>query len=307
MTTIITKYGYGKPSDSALAKGEVAVDLNEGILYSSTNGSDIIELGRGELDWDNIVGKPEWITEGEGFIDITELESRVEVNEVGIKNLWDAINKLESDLADANTEIGKNAAAISANAEAIAKNTTDITTNKNNISTLNSQINDVDGLADKVAENTTNIGTNASDIKDLQDLLDASLTGLMYGGTYDAQNNVVVETSDDGANAGLVAGNSLPTGEKTKGIYVVVTVEGELTGTGGFNAEGKAGRADGDTAHVGDWLVSDGQHGWILMSFGMDAVNWGMIGGNLSNQTDLVSEFALYLKKTDTIDGGTYS
>lgn len=300
MTTIITKYGYGKPSDSALAKGEVAVDLSEGILYSSTDGSDIIELGRGELDWDNIVGKPEWITEGDGFIDITELEARVKANEGDISDLQDAVGYLESAFADLNKEV-------ESNAEAIAQNATDITTNKNNISKLDSQINDENGLKDQVEENATNIGTNASDIKDLQDLLDASLTGLMYGGTYDADNNVVVEASEDGKNAGLTNGNALPNGEGTKGIYVVVTVEGELSGTGGFNADGKAGRADGDTAHVGDWLVSDGQHGWILMSFGMDAVNWGMIGGNLSNQTDLVAEFALYLKKTDTIDGGTYS
>lgn len=307
MTTIITKYGYGKPSDSALAKGEVAVDLSEGILYSSTNGSDIIELGRGELDWDNIVGKPGWITEGDDFIDITELESRVETNEGDIKDLQDAVAGLEKDLADANTEIGKNAAAIKANGEAIEANTTDIGTNKNSISTLNSQINDENGLADQVQQNQTDIGGNAQKIKDIEDLLDASLTGLMYGGTYDAANNLVVEASDDGKNAGLEDGKALPSGEGTKGIYVVVTVEGELSGTGGFKADGKAGRADGDTAHVGDWLVSDGQHGWILMSFGMDAVNWGMIGGSLSNQTDLVTEFALYLKKTDTIDGGTYS
>ena len=300
MTTIITKYGYGKPSDSALAKGEVAVDLSEGILYSSTNGSDIIELGRGELDWDNIVGKPEWITEGDGFIDITELEARVKANEGDISGLQDAVGYLESAFADLNKEV-------ESNAEAISQNSTDITTNRNNISKLDSQINDENGLKDQVEENATNIGTNASDIKDLQDLLDASLTGLMYGGTYDADNNVVVEASEDGKKAGLTDGNALPNGEGTKGIYVVVTVEGELSGTGGFNADGKAGRADGDTAHVGDWLVSDGQHGWILMSFGMDAVNWGMIGGNLSNQTDLVAEFALYLKKTDTIDGGTYS
>ena len=307
MTTIITKYGYGKPADSALAKGEVAVDLNEGILYSSTNGTDIIELGRGELDWDNITGKPEWLVEGDDFIDITELEKLVETNKGDISALQDAVADLESALADANSEIGKNATAISANAEAIGKNAGDITTNKNNISKLNSQINDENGLADQVQENTTNIGGNAQKIKDIEDLLDASLTGLMYGGTYDAANNVVVEASDDGKNAGLEDGKVLPNGEGTKGIYVVVTVEGELAGTGGFNAKGEAGRADGDTAHVGDWLVSDGQHGWILMSFGMDAVNWGMIGGKLSNQTDLVSEFALYLKKTDTIDGGTYS
>lgn len=307
MTTIITKYGYGTPSDSALAKGEVAVDLNEGILYSSTDGKDIIELGRGELDWDNIVGKPDWIVEGEDFIDIEELESRVEQNEGDITALRNAVADLESGLADANTEIGKNAAAISANAEAIAKNEGDITTNKNNLSTLNSQINDQNGLADQVDENEANIGVNAEKIKGIEDLLDASLTGLMYGGTYDAKNNQVVDTSDEGANAGLQKGNALPTGEKTKGIYVVVTVEGVLAGTGGFNAQGDSGRSDDDTAHVGDWLVSDGQHGWILMAFGMDAVNWGMIGGKLENQSDLVAEFALYLKKTDTIDGGTYS
>ena len=54
MTTIITKYGYGVPADGKLAKGEIAVDLTDGILYSSPNGTDIIELGRGEISWDNI-------------------------------------------------------------------------------------------------------------------------------------------------------------------------------------------------------------------------------------------------------------
>ena len=306
MTTIITKYGYGKPSDSALLKGEVAVDLGEGILYSSTNGSDIIELGRGELDWENINNKPDWISEGDGYVDIVALEARVEANESDIAALKLAVTSLEGELADVKTEIGKNAQAISDNAAAIQENAGKITDNKNSINTLNSQINDTNGLADQVAKNTTNIGTNAQDIKDLQDLLDANLTGLMYGGTYDANNNVVIETSDDGKNAGLVAGSALPTGEKTKGIYVVVTVEGELSGTGGFKKDGTAGRADEQTAHVGDWLVSDGQHGWILMSFGMDAVNWGMIGGSLSNQSDLVAEFAKYIKTNDTIDCGQY-
>lgn len=306
MTTIITKYGYGRPSDSALAKGEVAVDLTDGILYSSTNGSDIIELGRGELDWGSISGKPDWISEGDGYVDIVALEARVEVNEGDIAALKSAVTALEDELADVKTEIGKNAQAISENAASIQENVDSITDNKNSINTLNSQINDANGLADQVADNVTNIDGNAQAIQDLQDLLDASLTGLMYGGTYDAANNVVIDTSDEGADAGLVGGNALPTGENTKGIYVVVTVEGVLSGTGGFKKDGSAGRADDDTAHVGDWLVSDGQHGWILMSFGMDAVNWGMIGGKIENQSDLVAEFAKYIKINDTIDCGTY-
>jgi len=307
MTTIITKYGYGKPSQEALAKGEVAVDLSEGILYSSTDGKDVIELGRGELHWDNVTGKPDWIVEGDGYVDIEELAARVGVNESDIAALKSAVAGLEQDISGLEDRIDANAKDIADGASAIEANQLAIQTNKNAINTLNSQINDPNGLADQVGENTTNIGTNAGKIKDIEDLLDASLTGLAYGGTYDAKNNVVLETSDEGANAGLQAGNALPTGEKTKGIYVVVTVEGVLEGTGGFSADGNAGRSDKDTAHVGDWLVSDGQHGWILMSFGMDAVNWGMIGGSLANQTDLVTEFAKYLKKTDTIDCGTYS
>lgn len=306
MTTIITKYGYGKPSDSVLAKGEVAVDLSEGIIYSSTDGNDIIELGRGELDWGSISGKPEWISEGDGYVDIVALEARVGVNEGDIAALKSAVASLESDLDDANSAIEVNAAGIANNTSDISTNADKIADNKNSINTLDSQINDANGLADQVEENVTNIGGNAQAIKDLQDLLDASLTGLMYGGTYDAKNNVVIDTSEEGAEAGLIKGNALPSGEKTKGIYVVVTVEGVLSGTGGFKKDGSAGRADDDTAHVGDWLVSDGQHGWILMSFGMDAVNWGMIGGKIENQSDLVAEFAKYIKINDTIDCGTY-
>ena len=307
MTTIITKYGYGKPSQEALAKGEVAVDLSEGILYSSTDGTDIIELGRGELHWDNVTGKPDWIVEGDGYVDIEELAARVGVNEEDIAKLMASVADLQQEIQGLASRVDGNEKQIGENKDSIAENQDAIQENENAINTLDSQINDANGLAEKVDDNTANIGTNAGKIKDIEDLLDASLTGLMYGGTYDAKNNLVVETSDEGEKAGLEAGKALPTGEKTKGIYVVVTVEGVLAGTGGFSADGNAGRSDNDTAHVGDWLVSDGQHGWILMSFGMDAVNWGMIGGKLSNQSDLVAEFEKYLKKADTIDCGTYS
>lgn len=308
MTTIITKYGYGVPGNGQLAKGELGVDLTDGILYSSTDGSDVIELGRGELEWNNIINLPPELTpDGDGYVDLTALEARVGVNEVDIAALKEAVANLESDLADANTEIGKNASAIEALDGRVEANETQIGLNKNSISTLNAQINDQGGLADQVSTNAENIGKNKTEIDNLKDLLDANLTGLVMGGEYNASTNTVSQVTQAGTDAGLTIGSALPTGEATKGLYVVVTTEGELAGTGGYNADGQSGRADGETAHVGDWLVSDGQHGWILFSFGMDAVNWGMIGGDLTNQSDLVEEFDKHIKFTDTIDCGTYS
>jgi hypothetical protein len=43
------------------------------------------------------------------------------------------------------------------------------------------------------------------------------------------------------------------------------------------------------------------------MDFHTDATEWGTIGGTLANQTDLMTEFANYIKKTDTIDAGNYT
>ena len=266
MTTIINKYGFGEPTPGELKKAEIGVDLTKGYIYSSTDGADIIELGRGEIKWENITDKPPTIDpDGGNYVDLEDLLNRVEENEDDIEVLQTALKALDD------------------------------------------QINADGGLVDQIAENVTNISNNATAIKDLEALLNQNLTGLVMGGEYDASNNLVSDTTAAGEAAGLAAGSPLPVGEGTKGLYLVVTTEGVLSGTGGYKKDGSAGRADNDTAHVGDWLVSDGQHGWILFSFGMDAVNWGMIGGKLSNQSDLVAEFENYLKKTDTIDCGTYS
>ena len=186
MTTIITKYGYGKPADGQLAKAEVAVDLTDGILYSSTTGSDIIELGRGEISWENITGIPPVIDPdngGDQYVDLKALEAQVEKNKGDINTLNSAVADLEAALADTNTEVGKNASAIGLLDDRVTQNETDIEelqgqadghdtditnikgdvsqnakdieTNKSNISTLNSQINDSpDGLKLQVEANT---------------------------------------------------------------------------------------------------------------------------------------------------------
>lgn len=46
-TKIITKNGSGTPAASALDVGELAVDLTNKKLYSSTNGTDVVEIGVG--------------------------------------------------------------------------------------------------------------------------------------------------------------------------------------------------------------------------------------------------------------------
>lgn len=44
-TKIITKNGSGTPAASALDQGELAVDLTNKKLFTSTNGTDIVEVG----------------------------------------------------------------------------------------------------------------------------------------------------------------------------------------------------------------------------------------------------------------------
>ena len=334
MTTIITKYGYGKPTGGQLAKAEVAVDLTDGILYSSTTGSDIIELGRGEISWENITGKPPVIDPDEGgddYVDLKALEAQVEANKGDIALLKSAVSDLEADLADTNTEVGKNAAAILAldvrvgdneddieelqnkvgktetdisNLEGrVSTNETNIETNKNGISTLNSQINDApDGLKFQVEANTGGVAQNAKDIEALQKIVDQDLTGLRLAGTYEVPKNEIVEVSGAAQAAGMNVGDKLSTHAKddNAGFYFVVKGNGPLSDTV------RAG-SDGKNAQNGDWLVCDGVHGWILMQFGGDHVTWGAIGGDINSQEDLMLKFEDYIAKTDTINCGQYS
>lgn len=334
MTTIITKYGYGRPNGGQLAKAEVAVDLTEGILYSSTTGTDIIELGRGEISWENITGKPPVIDPdngGDQYVDLKALEAQVAQNKGDIGLLNSAVAQLQSDLNDTNTDVGKNAAAIvvldgrvgdneddieelqgkvGQNETAISnlggrvsKNETNIETNKNGISTLNSQINDEpDGLVHKVEANAEGISQNAEDIEALRKLVDQDLTGLRLAGTYEVPKNEIVEVSGPAQAAGMKVGDKLNIHAKddNAGFYFVVKGNGPLADTV------RAG-SDGKNAQNGDWLVCDGVHGWILMQFGGDHVTWGAIGGDINSQEDLMLEFDKYIAKTDTINCGQYS
>ena len=87
--------------------------------------------------------------------------------------------------------------------------------------------------------------------------------------------------------------------DSNKGMYFVVEGEGTL---GGLFRDS----SNGQFAQNGDWLVCDGVHGWILMSFGGDHVAWGSIGGNIANQEDLMAELDKKVEEGDTLDGGRF-
>ncbi len=287
MTTMIQKIGNGAPAPGQLKRGELGLDLSSNVIYSSSNGTDILVMGISEVKWDDITGLPDFILtidpNNPDYIDISGLEARVKVNEEDIALLKGIVTPEGDDSL----------------AEKVAANTANITTLE---LTVNGDPDDGDdgGLVEQVE-------INVRDIAELKAALNDAVTGLVLGGKYDAQNNVVTEVTADGTTAGLIVNQNLPIGEETKGVYVIVTVGGELEGIEANPASSDSHLANGQTAYPGDWLLSDGQHGWILMDFHTDATEWGTIGGTIGNQDDLMAAFTNYLKKPDTIDGGSYT
>ena len=164
---------------------------------------------------------------------------------------------------------------------------------RDDLDALDDQINNVDsGLAGQVVENT-------GEIKDLKDLLNANLTGLVFGGEYNADINIVENATDAGKAGGLEDGQNIPSSSaNTKGIYLIVTTAGELSGTT---------RADGEQANVGDWLVSDGIHGWLHLELGQGDVTFSMLQGEPEDNDKLKASLDAKLNKDgDTIDCGRY-
>lgn len=312
MTVMIQKVGNGAPAPGELKRGELGLDLNSSVIYSSSNGSDIVVMGISEVKWEEITGVPDFILNIDpnvpGYIDITELEGRVTINEGAIQYNLAAITENSNAIADNASDIKDLQATVDGDPEDPADDglAGQVQANTNDIESLQVTVDgdpdnpDDDGLVGQVQVNVT-------EIANLWAALGDAVTGLVLGGKYDATNNVALDVTPEGSAAGLADNQALPITNETKGIYVIVTVGGELEGT--QTAQPAAGdhRADGQQAYPGDWLLSDGQHGWILMDFHTDATEWGTIGGTITNQSDLMSEFGKYILKTDTIDAGTYT
>ena len=298
---LVHKIGSGKPADGKLQAGEFGVDVSEKILWVGTSTGEAVELSGGDIHWDQLVEVPIEIIQiidpnNPDYIDIADLEDRVAANET-------AISTLQADLKTLEGKVNTNASNIADNSTAIATNAENISKNAALLSSHDAQIK---SNTTNIATNTGNISTNSDEIAKLWTALGDGLTGLTLGGEYNAAINVVENPTDAGREAGLVHNQPLPATENTKGVYVMVTTEGKLSGTGiAPNAEG--GRADEEMAYVGDWLVSDGVHGWVLFNFHTDATLWGQIGGDITLQQDLQDQFATKVGVDDTIGGGNYN
>lgn len=298
---LVHKIGSGKPADNKLLAGEFGVDIDSGILWVGTSSGEAVELSGGDIKWEQLIEVPIEIIQiidknDPNYISIADLEGKVEANENAISDILKELERLEGKI-DANaSNISTNAGAIAANTEQIGKNT----------SLLSAHDAQIKANTTDIGTNTGNISANADEITKLWAALGDGLTGLTLGGEYNAAINVVENPTDAGREAGLVHNQPLPATENTKGVYVMVTTEGKLSGTGiAPNAEG--GRADEEMAYVGDWLVSDGVHGWVLFDFHTDATLWGQIGGDITLQTDLQDQFATKVGVNDTIGGGNYN
>ncbi len=298
---LVHKIGSGKPANNKLATGEFGVDVGEGILWVGTDSGEATELSGGDIKWEQIIDVPPELIQiinknDPDYISIADLELKVLANETAIEEILKELERLEG-------RIDTNAANIATNASGIAANKSKTELNASAISSNNAQI---QLNTAQIELNTAQIGVNTGEITSIWAALKDDLTGLTLGGDYDAANNVVRNPNADGIDAGLRPGEALPATAGTKGVYVIVTVEGTLQGTG-IAPIGDGGRADGEMAYKGDWLVSDGVHGWVLFSFHTDATLWGMIGGDISLQEDLQAQFTTKVGVDDTIGGGNYN
>jgi hypothetical protein len=298
--TIITKWGTKPPT--SLEKGELAVDLLGQTLYTS-DGNQIIEVGGGTVDWSQI--NPDTIPDEitailDGTINLGDLDALSKQNA-------EAIVQLQSDLLDLAARVTQNEKDISTNAGGIQTNAEDIEDLdkrlKANESLASDNASDILEVETNVSNLDVRVTKNEADILALQGAVDGDLTGLYLGGTYDVPNNAVQDVASGGLNATppVEAGDKLGKHaiDENKGMYFVCEGSGVLNGLSRESS-------DGQFAQNGDWLVCDGSHGWILMSFGGDHVAWGSIGGNIENQDDLQDALAVKLEAGDTLDGGRF-
>lgn len=299
--TIITKYGFKKPTLLDLSVGELGVDLLNKVLYTRNTSNEVIEVGGGTIDWSQI--NPDTIPDEitniiDGTINLDQLVELAGGNAEAIKQLDEDLQALAALVAENTRLIGINTKGISDNVDAIDDLKGRVGANESAIKTNEG---DIEAVEDRLDDAEPKIQKNIEDIAALQKLVDGDLTGLYLGGTYRLPDNKVEDVTDAGRLAGIDKGDQLETHAKdsNKGMYFVIEGTGPLGGLFRESSNDQIGQN-------GDWLVCDGIHGWILMSFGGDHVAWGAIGGNIESQTDLQEALAMKLEEGDTLDGGKF-
>ena len=120
-------------------------------------------------------------------------------------------------------------------------------------------------LTDNLTTNSSTTSLTAAQGFSLQNQISGlsigSSAGLIFAGTFDAQNGIMVTVTDDAITGGFNQGGTLPQPNTVGGYFAIVTTSGLYTPTGGSTPY---------AATQGDWFLSDGVE-WTFLNVGFDA------------------------------------
>jgi len=136
-----------------------------------------------------------------------------------------------------------------------------------NLSILNatSSVPGVVTLTDNLTTNSSTTSLTAAQGFSLQNQISGlsigSAAGLIFAGTFDAQNGIMITVTNEGVTGGFSEGGILPQPNTVNGYFVIATTSGLYTPTGG---------AISYNTTQGDWFLSDGV-AWTFLNVGFDA------------------------------------
>jgi hypothetical protein len=186
-TTILLKRGTGVPT--GLKYGEIALDVDEKLIYAAKANGEVVEMSGGDIDWNQIINLPPELG-GDNLIDLAALEKQVGTNTADIA-------KLKADVTQLWVELQ--------NAEMLAT-----------------------AAYNKANDNAVNIQANADAIADINAEIGAIESGLIFGGTYSPISGQITNVDAYAVSRGFSEGMTLQptTSAEQQGIYFIVTEAG---------------------------------------------------------------------------------
>lgn len=186
-TRILLKRGTGIPT--GLVYGEIALDVDEQIIYAAKANGDVVEMAGGTINWDQIIGLPPELG-GDDLIDLAALEKQVGINTGDIAKLKADVTQLWIELQ---------------NAEQLATQ-----------------------AWNKANENAGLIQDNTDAIDAINNEIGAIESGLIFGGTYSPVSGQITNVDSYAISRGFSEGMTLTstTSAEQQGIYFIVTVAG---------------------------------------------------------------------------------
>ena len=224
-----------------------------------------------------------------GYITLTELVALAKQNEADIADLEGRVSQNESDISQNQTLISQ----LDFRIGVLERWQQDHEEAVGNLLIAIGEISDTADEALALAE------SNKGEIDGIIAEIGLIEAGMQYGGNFDASTNLVTSVSALAAEKGVSAGQPLQNFVSLKGFYYIVTNEGTL--------QNVSSNVNGEFAYRGDWLISDGTQ-FLLANYQMETVSFADLAGKPTDNAEMASELALYLKKDgDVLEGGTYT